>query len=323
MRIDDLREVLNDRADGLDGAPAPDRVGAVRGRVRTARRRRTAAGAALAVAAVGLSAVGWGVLTPDAAPDPAPATPDSIVYPDEYAGQVLLGSGEGALGATELTYDITTPQGPIFLTEDCGTSTSKLWLNVAIGGQGRVSGQCSSEAGGDPLANGSTFDQGARYFERLSGGSDTLPVRMWLSRKVNGDPVAAGEAPGARLSSAVYDLPTPVDTMAGHDLTQELYYDGKTWVLSSWSQSEPGQHRRSAWVKGPGTYVAVVAVSKAKDGLSSVRADGQSFGAQMAGDGWSTTSDLDAAGEKHEVQVTVRHGGDRTVIGVAFYELED
>lgn len=83
MRTDELRTTLHEHADEAHDLAATDRIAAVRGRVRTVRRRRQGGLAAVVVAAV--ATVGLSVVPLDGERDVSPAGPEEA--PARLAGQ--------------------------------------------------------------------------------------------------------------------------------------------------------------------------------------------------------------------------------------------
>ncbi len=80
--LHDLRETLERHADGIDDTGRHDRAVAVRGRVRVARRRRTAAGAVAAALVVTGGVAGVASLRGPASVDPADSTVVGVTVPE-------------------------------------------------------------------------------------------------------------------------------------------------------------------------------------------------------------------------------------------------
>jgi hypothetical protein len=223
----------------------------------------------------------------------------------------------GETGDTDISGTITLPEGGLRVGDYCEGLGSRddLWVNVEIGDGGASASTGCSESRFDPGAvGGTTFDEGS-----LGQPGDTVPVRMWVSRRAEGPVVAA---PDARLAFSAYGVAAPAAVVAGWDMPQLYEHEGHVWSFVSSRTFEPGVGF-STW-RNPGTRTALTVASFSGAGKARVsfRADGS--GADRitsTGNG----SDLVAQLRPGKVASLKVHGGvpTSTRLGYALYELVD
>lgn len=217
MRLDELSDALHQQADTVRDGGAADRLHAVRGRVRTVRRRRTAAVSTAAVAAVAV--VGLAVLPGfgDRASGPADA-------PATLAGHDV----PPTLEANGFTYEYV--EG---VAGDPGENP--LELQMELDDEPRLVSFASSESGSTLVADS---DQGSRmggpsgdfstYLLLQPGGDETVTLRQL-------DNLGDGT-----LALAVYDLAdeTPVGVTDGRSTFRD---EVAGWQLVDGVIGEPGR----------------------------------------------------------------------------------
>lgn len=160
MNLTDFRDQLAARAAESDQPPA-DPLPALRGRIRTTKRRRTAVTAAGATLAVALAAtVIPAALGQHGGPEqpPASATPtgppdvvkDGIRFPGTIGGDTLVKAVIGDVGE-EFSFELTVPAGETeirpfcVLPEKADYLRSKYWVHVLVNGRMQVTSPCGAD----------------------------------------------------------------------------------------------------------------------------------------------------------------------------------
>lgn len=217
MRLDQLSDALHDHADSVRDIGAPDRLQAVRGRVRTVRRRRAAATSAAAVAVV--AAVGIAVL---------PTIGDRDTGPADAPGTLAGHDVPPTLEATGFTYEYA--EGVV---GEPGENPLK--HEIPVGDRPRLVAFASSEIGSTLVARtdpgtsmGAPSGDFTTYLLLEPGGEETVTLRQL-------DGLGDGE-----LALAVYDLaeePPAGITDGTHTFREEV----AGWTLVGGAIGEPGQ----------------------------------------------------------------------------------
>ncbi len=217
MRLSELSDALHEHADTVHGTNAGDRLQSVRNRVRTARRRRTAAVSAVAVAAI--AAVSIAVLPGASDPDLGPAT-----APAELAGHDV----PRTLEADGFTYEYV--EG---VTGEPGENP--LELEVGVDKAPRLVAFASSEPGSTLIAR-------TEYGTVMGGPSGDFSTFLRLEAG-DGEKVTLEQLEGfgdGTLALAVYDLaaePPAGVTDGTHTFREQI----AGWRLVGGAIGEPGQ----------------------------------------------------------------------------------
>jgi hypothetical protein len=222
MNLDDLRRELRSRAAEPGSTPMPDRLAGVRGKVRSARRRKAAATGAAVLASVSVLGLGW-VQVWDG-DDPEVAGGEFVPLPERINGDLLVDEKYSEPGASELSWDIRVDDLNVLTHVTChlpddavlpnGDAPVFLWWGV--GGTEQYGSQC----GADPVSGlqsdgpvdradwqrlGVTPDQSFTINMQLRQGSEPISVA--------GARFGIGlyEKTGERRHSDGVDLPVVVD----------------------------------------------------------------------------------------------------------------
>jgi hypothetical protein len=256
MRIDELRSTLHEHGDAVEAASPTTRLAEVHGRIRTARRRRTAVvagGAAVAVAAVALTVV------PNLQQDPAPApagppqaagyTKDGVTFRDEVLGERLLGARIGDPGENEVSFDLVVGEEGLRFSPVCygvgdGYMVDYAIADSPIGGVG-----CSRERPRDPDADGTTIE--AAPAELLDDWGlrpgDTTQLTLSLVRVDDEGGAEPATHPDAVIGGAVYEDTRPTQTVAGVEVPEVLEHGGRVWEVASIYESGAGSRGIDIW----------------------------------------------------------------------------
>ncbi len=277
MRIDDLRTTLAEHADLTHDEGLSDRAGAVRGRVRTVRRRRAAVAAACVAGAVlAVPALQALEVTP---PEPA----DSRDLAGRTAPETLVSNG--------FTYEFErgiegTADEPLDLRLDRSDEPRLVSWTVNTGGEG-VDGRLVDRRYGD------TYDRawtaGGTGFETFEYVQADAPAEFRLTPATAG---ATGE-----MAMAVYTLTDAApEGVSGQGVTFRDVVDGAE--LLGAAIGEPGQARVSVDIEPPEGLLRLsdFCTASPRDYMVHVRIEGQrgysssscsgDVGADAARGGW-------------------------------------
>jgi hypothetical protein len=248
---------------------------------------------------------------------PPGTTVDGITFRERVGSDRLLEAVVGDAGDSDVSGTITLPEGGLRVADYCeGVTTSdRLWINVEIGdGGSAASSGCAGDRFDPGGAGGTTFDAGS-----FGKPGDTVPVRMWVSRRVEGPAVPVEDA---RLAFGAYRVGSPAAVVAGWDMPQLYEHEGHVWSFVSSETSEPGVGF-SAW-RNPGSRTALTVASFSGAGRARVsfRVDGSGTDRIT-----STGNGSDVIGELPPGEVaSLKVHGDvptSTRLGFALYERVD
>lgn len=292
MSIQQLQDALRAHAEAIEDTGVVGRGAVVRRRAVRIRLRRgvvAAAVAAIVLPVAGLAALGVEPFD-RTAPVVTPPDPTSDLFVEAYAGRTLIDS------------EVATGRSEIVFTADVSRNTE--WRAVCEGVGNRYTLHIAMD-GGEPgelpcdvkLLSGRWigYQLGPEY---PLEGEHTL--RLWLT---NGSGEKAAP-PGGQIGAAVYHLPEPAATVAGHQV-QELEVDGGSeFRIVRHEESDPGTRELSS------TYPAgdlPVEVDWYTSGSSSpnvqVYVDGRPETSLPLGEGGPGL--VLAAGEAHSVRLQI------------------
>jgi hypothetical protein len=239
MSIQDLQDTLREHAGAVDDTGLVGRAAAARRRASSIRRRRTLA--AVAAAAIVLPLAGMAALDVNplhrSAPVVKPTDPTPDLFVGSFAGRTLIDS-EVVTGRNEVVLTAQESRNTEWRAMCRGVGSDyTLHLSLDDGEPGEL--PCDVE-----LLSGRwiAYQLGPEY---PLHGEHTL--RVWLTRTSDGANVAPSQG---HLGAAVYRIPEPVATVAGHQV-QGLEVDGgEEFRLTSYEESESGDRVFSS------TYIA-------------------------------------------------------------------
>ena len=240
MSIRELQDTLRAHADTIDDLGQVARGPAARRRASVVRRRQALVVAGVAAVVLPLTwfaTLGVNPLDRTAPPVVTPPEPSPTLFVDAFAGRTLIDS-ESATGESELVFSADVSRNTEWRAV-CDGVGSDYTLHLALddGEPGEL--PCDVE-----LVSGRWigYQLGPDYPE---DAEHTL--RVWLTRTSDGAQVAP---PDGSIGAAVYSLPEPAATVAGHQV-QELEADGThEYRLTEHEESAPGDRDLSS------TYVA-------------------------------------------------------------------
>lgn len=248
MIIQDLQDTLRRHADAVEDTGLVGRSAAARRRGATIRRRRRLGALAVAAAFVvagltglaGLAGVAdnpFDRVTPVVAqPDPSRAPSPSASpepFPQSFAGRTLIDS------------KVITGEAEIVLTEPVSRNTE--WRAICRGAgivyllHMSLDGGAPSELPCDVAVLSGRSDSYRLGPEAAATGGHTL--RVWLTRRADG---ATAAPPQGLLGAAVYRLPEPVATVAGHAVQALEADEDRDFRMTSHSQSQAGDRAFAA-----------------------------------------------------------------------------
>lgn len=327
MNLDDLRTELDAQASEA-GHGGSERLAAVRGKVRSQRRRR--AGGVGAVAAVAVAAIivpqVWGGSTTTApapaddrrTPRPVETVPDPMDWPAPYAGSRLLAEKSGSRDEIRLAF---TPEDTNLEIGLVCRGGDALRLHYSINGHYRGYGDCnprdSAEFGASySLANSPTDNRDGWAALGVTPGEQSL-LRAWVGdarrqRLTDGD---------VRIGAAVYER-GPQVAKDGVYLDKFWDQDGRLYKLSLLRTQPVSDEVRSLQVSLPASEHRRVLVTGSEGLYSSglrTSIDGQLSSVDPGG---GSGGELMRDTAAHVVDVReVNQGVDSGVLLIAVYEL--
>ena len=225
MSIQDLQQTLHTHAGTVVDTGLTGRAAAARRRASSIRRRRALAAVAAAVA------VPLAVVALDSAPwdrtSPVVVDPEPQLFPGSFAGRVLIDS-EVVTGRSEV--ELTAPESRN--TEwraSCRGVGDGYTLHVSMDG---------GEPGELPCDVAVLTGRWIAYQLGPEEPAGPHTLRAWLTRTADGK--VAAPASGS-LGVAVYRIPAPAATVAGHQVPELEVDEGIEYALTRHEQSEPGQ----------------------------------------------------------------------------------
>lgn len=235
---------------------------------------------------------------------------DGITFRQHVGGETLVDAVIGDLGDTDLTFDVTVPDGGLRIAELCAGVPDGFVANVEADDNGLVSSGGCGEDTFDPGAGSSSFyDPG-----ELGEVGETVSVRAWVSRQEGGDPV---ELATARFGFAVYAEAPPVTTVAGWDVPDEVEFEGHRWRYVGAETSTAGEDELVVDREWTTATLVVSHVTGIKQGPGRVLV-GETM--TTGGGAFSGMEGVRRAGDG-VFKIRVRRGlTDRTVLGVSLYE---
>lgn len=271
MRIDELRSTLQTHGQDIEASSPETRMREIRGRIRTARRRRAAVavGGTVAVVATALALLP----TPMLDREPAPVAPDQgtgyskdgVTFRDDVLGERLLGAVIGDPGESRVEVEVVVGEEPLRFSPLCYGVPSEYMVEYSLAGSPLGAVSCQQERDRDPGAGGMTFD--ASPEEMLDdwnlepGDSATFVLRLVASRDSDGSTVRHADAV---LGGGVYEDTRPTRMVAGVELPELLEHDGRVWELVDTQIADRGEpaltmprERASADTSNGVTVVAV------------------------------------------------------------------
>ncbi|RYC10455.1 hypothetical protein [Nocardioides zhouii] len=227
MNVEELvQRTLAEHATDVAADVDPGRASAARREAHAIRVRR-GVGAVAAVAAVTTLAglAGSGFLRADESPGPADTSGRVVDVAGSFAGRTLITSEETLDGRPlEMTVDATV--GSQWLVTCAGVGPEYV-VHRTIDGTDEDTAVCGPlEVLGDTMS--------FRWTAGEPDGTGRL-LRLWITR--DGEVV---EPEGAILAAAAYDLPAPIDSVAGADIQQVEPLDGQDWEYVDAVESPPG-----------------------------------------------------------------------------------
>ncbi|WP_328529488.1 hypothetical protein OG984_28725 [Nocardioides sp. NBC_00368] len=229
MSIQQLQDTLRAHADAVEDTEAVSRGAAVRRRAARIRARRAlvvAAVGAIVLPAAGLAALGVNPFD-RTAPVVTPPGPTSDLFVETFAGRTLI-DAEVATGRSEIVFTAVASRNTEWRAV-CEGVGSGYTLHVAMddGEPGEL--PCDVE-----LLSGRwiAYQLGPEY---PLEGEHTL--RIWLTKGSGGERAAPADG---QIGAAVYRIPEPAATVAGHQV-QELEMDGGSeFRMVRHDESAPG-----------------------------------------------------------------------------------
>lgn len=233
MSIQELQDTLRAHAEVIDDVGPAARGAAVRRKATMIRRRQALV---TAVAAAILLPLTWFATlavnpfdrdTPDVLPADTPSDPSSDLFVEAFAGRTLIDSGV-VTGESEIVFSAQASRNTEWRVV-CDGVGSDYTLHLSLDGGEPGELTCDVE-----LLSGRWigYQLGPEY---PLDAEHTL--RAWLTRTSDGAEVAP---PDGRIGVAVYSLPAPAASIAGHQV-QELEADsGQEWRLTHQEESAPG-----------------------------------------------------------------------------------
>lgn len=337
MRIDDLRETLHEHGGEVEGHAPATRVQEVHGRIRTARRRRSAGVAAGTVAAVATVAL---TVVPNLQPNPAPApatpdlpadyTKDGVTFRGEVLGERLLGAAIGEPGQSTVSFDFVIGEKGLRFSPTCHGAGPDRAVIYAVEGDEIGSVTCSKAPDPDPGAGGMTFEAPPEKLRidwgLQPGDTATMTVRLVSSRDSDGPTV---EDPQTVIGAGVYEDTRATQVVSGVEVPKRIEHEGRVWEMASTYESDPGKGDIKIWSdQDHGVaedQVTILALSGLRGRAAyDVLVDGEVVdGAQMdLGQGsptWQIVQEVER-GTVYELEARVTEGlADRTRLAFVHY----
>jgi hypothetical protein len=247
---------------------------------------------------------------------PEGLTVDGITFREQVADGTLGNAVIGEEGESDLTLEITLPEGGLRVAKMCAGLADDYTVNVEVEDRGVVSsGGCDDDAFDPGVGSASLYDPG-----ELGRPGETVRVRTWISRRHGGPPVAA---PGARLGLAAYDLAPPVGTVAGWAVPELYEYDGHLWRVTDLAENDLGGRRFRLERDFDRPTLVISHVRGLSDRGSVMIGDG--IDGTLSGGGAASSGEAGILGPGPDrFPITVRRGlTERTQVGVSLYERVD
>jgi hypothetical protein len=324
MDLDDLRRELKARATDPGSTPMPDRLAGVRGKVRAARRRKTAAAGAAVLASVSVLGVAWAQVLDDG--DQVAGT-EFVPFPDQVNGDVLIDQKYNDTGASELTWSVTldgldvVPRVTCALPSDAvlPRTDGPVMLTWKVGGS-VVSTECASVLPADAQPAGPT-NRASWRAEGIKSGKP-FEVEVWLAQ--SGERI---DVEGARFGIGLYQRTGVQKHSAGVELPEVVDVDGEQYRLTDGFETLPlapsGDRRLHLDLPETSEPVAVVYGWQSDVSAASfqVLLDGEpwrsGYGGRLEG------PELIESGAGQRLTLKVSGSSSDGVLALAVYELDD
>lgn len=243
-----------------------------------------------------------------------------ITFRQEVGAEQLVTAAALPEDEAVLTVTATVPENErMRVAEFCqGVSSDReedLWVVVSVDGDGGVgSGGCDDDEF-DPATGNSQWLE-ARH---LPDAGKEVEIRMWVSRGVDGDPIALD---GSRLALGLYDIADPAVVVGGWEMAPRIEHDGHVWSLVDSAEARAGE-RRVAYSNRTTAPLLAVGSHQRPGGRVTMRgAGGDGVSYSSGGRGGSGTIGVLPPGGS--AQVTTRKPlGERGSLGLALYERID
>lgn len=249
---------------------------------------------------------------------PEGVTVDGITFRETVGAGALVAAIIGEESESDVTLDITLPEGGLRVAELCAGVPEDHHVNVRVDDRGvMASSGCGAETF-DPGAEG----QAAWYDpSELGSPGETVRVRTWISTRYAGPAV---QVDGARLGLAAYAEQPPVTTVAGWDVPALVEHEGHLWQHLESITTDPGDPRL-VLARTLGVPTLVVAHTRGVEHWQ---------GRVMVGNGVDATLNTGGGAGQHtgpvlqpgpaRFPIEVRRGlTERTQLGLSLYERVD
>jgi hypothetical protein len=328
MNIDDLKQTLSSMADEVDATDGPDRLRAIDGLVRSARRQRVSVGlGVVAVAAVGgllvPTVLNGGDGPPAASHSQLPTIEDNGVrFYTSPAGNMLLGEKVGTPGQRSVSLRVTPTTSDLSYQSLCkqpGDDSGKLVYNVTINGKDIASQSCNNT--GEPVDAGSRFGfsprGNIRFWRNDAGVVPGRPMTLRITARP-GARTTPGSAP-IQLGIALYAMTGPTVEDHGVWFGQQAVYAGHTYQLESRTFRRVDGLRGQVELALPAPDDRLLITYGVADVHSSYRLTADQSGADHSGGGGSELQSLSRPGQRSALLGIRIHGKPGAVIYVLAY----
>lgn len=251
---------------------------------------------------------------------PPGRTVDGLTFREQVGSDRLADVALGEPGDTDVSMEVTLPEGRLRLAEFCTgvPRDDRLWVNVSAAGQGATArGGCSDDRF-DPGAEGQSV-----WYEpgQLGQPGETVTLRAWVSPRIDGPPVDA--MPGVQLGLALYRVAEPAAVVAGWEMSELEEHGGHLWRFVGTEVGDRGQDRLQVGNRTDEVLLAVGSFSRTGK-LARVEFRGDS-GEDVIGSSGAGT-DLRAVLDPGYETALLRVRGDASsdvLLGFALYERVD
>lgn len=232
----------------------------------------------------------------------------------DVAGRRLLGAVYGEVGEASVEVDVRLPRrGLVWLATVCEGVPRGYDVHVSQSGVAGdvVFGSCQ----------GPEFDPGGSAgmgIPVLGADGEPATFRMWLSRA---EPVEDGEAGDIRLGLGIYAEEGGTVDLAGSRVPRLVESSGHVWELAQWSEDDV---RPTLDLRGPGPWLATLAVAGPDEAQYRLLADGEPVSSRYVTDGGSVGEIYLPEGTHPALSLDlVRDGSSLRAAGIAVYRLAD